>query len=161
MRVRNIRWVGVPTTNYEAMLAFLRDTMGLRLNFQEATTAEFSAWEGDEIQVMAPGDPYFEFFSREAKGPVPLFEVDDVHRARAELEAAGIEIVDVREVTAAGSGFTSEHRMATSMRWQVFAATEVQGLLLGTAHRLEELHFEQRRQPAERRGVEAASRVAA
>lgn len=93
MRVRNIRWVGVPTTNYEAMLAFLRDTMGLRLNFQEATTAEFSAWEGDEIQVMAPGDPYFEFFSREAKGPVPLFEVDDVHRARAELEAAGIEIV--------------------------------------------------------------------
>ena len=51
VRVRNIRWVGVPTTNYEAMLAFLRDTMGLRLNFQEATTAEFSAWEGDEIQV--------------------------------------------------------------------------------------------------------------
>jgi catechol 2,3-dioxygenase-like lactoylglutathione lyase family enzyme len=68
VKVRNIRWVGIPTTNYEAMLAFLRDTMGLRLNFQETTTAEFSAWEGDAIQVMAPGDPYFEFFTREASG---------------------------------------------------------------------------------------------
>jgi catechol 2,3-dioxygenase-like lactoylglutathione lyase family enzyme len=93
VKVRNIRWVGIPTTNYEAMLVFLRDTLGLRLTFQEPTTAEFSAWEGDAIQVMAPGDPYFDFFTAEATGPVPLFEVDDVHRARAELEAAGIEIV--------------------------------------------------------------------
>jgi catechol 2,3-dioxygenase-like lactoylglutathione lyase family enzyme len=93
VEVRNIRWVGVPTTNYEAMLVFLRDTMGLRLSFQEATTTEFSTMEGDQIQVMAPGDPYFEFFTAEASGPVPLFEVDDVRRARAELEAAGVEIV--------------------------------------------------------------------
>ena len=93
MKVRNIRWVGIPTTNYEEMLVFLRDTMGLRLSFQEPTTAEFSAWDGDKIQVMAPGDPYFDFFTAEAQGPVPLFEVDDVHRAQSELEAAGIEIV--------------------------------------------------------------------
>ncbi len=93
MKVRNIRWVGIPTTNYDAMLNFLRDTMGLQLNFQEPTTTEFSTWEGDEIQVMAPGDPYFEFFTAQANGPVPLFEVDDVHRAQAELEAADIEIV--------------------------------------------------------------------
>jgi len=93
MKVRNIRWVGIPTTNYEEMLAFLGDTLGLRLNFQDATTAEFSTGEGDEIQVMAPGDPYFQFFTTEAAGPVPLFEVDDVHAARVELEGAGIEIV--------------------------------------------------------------------
>jgi catechol 2,3-dioxygenase-like lactoylglutathione lyase family enzyme len=42
---------------------------------------------------MAPGDPYFDFFERHASGPVPLFKVDDVHAARRELEAAGIEIV--------------------------------------------------------------------
>jgi catechol 2,3-dioxygenase-like lactoylglutathione lyase family enzyme len=82
-----------PTTNYDAMLSFLRDTMGLRLTYEEPTTAEFSTGEGDEIQVMAPGDPYFEFFTAQANGPVPLFEVDDVHRARLELEAAGVEIV--------------------------------------------------------------------
>ena len=42
---------------------------------------------------MAPGDPYYEFFGEHATGPVPLFEVDDVHAARLELEAAGVEIV--------------------------------------------------------------------
>ena len=42
---------------------------------------------------MAPGDPYFEFFTKNAAGPVPLFEVDDVHRARAELVGVGVEIV--------------------------------------------------------------------
>jgi catechol 2,3-dioxygenase-like lactoylglutathione lyase family enzyme len=42
---------------------------------------------------MAPGDPYYEFFAEHASGPVPLFEVDDVHAARRELETAGIEIV--------------------------------------------------------------------
>ncbi|HEY3527647.1 MAG TPA: hypothetical protein VGK78_00735 [Nocardioides sp.] len=71
MNVRNIRWVGTPTANYDAMLVFLRDTMGLRMNFEEPTTAEFTTSEGDEIQVVAPGDPYFDFFTAEARGPVP------------------------------------------------------------------------------------------
>jgi catechol 2,3-dioxygenase-like lactoylglutathione lyase family enzyme len=91
--VRNIRWVGVATTNYEPMLVFLRDVMGLRVNLEEPTTAELSTRDDDQVQVMAPGDPYFEFFAAEARGPVLLFEVDDVRSARAELEAAGIEIV--------------------------------------------------------------------
>lgn len=93
MEVRNIRWIGTPTDNYHEMVAFLRDVMGLRLNFEDQTTVEFSAWEGDEIQVMAPGDPYYAFFTQHARGPVPLFEVDDVHQALKELEDAHIEVV--------------------------------------------------------------------
>jgi catechol 2,3-dioxygenase-like lactoylglutathione lyase family enzyme len=93
MDVRNIRWVGVPTRDYEAMVAFLRDVMRLRLNFQDATTVEFSTSEGDQFQVMSPGDPYYDFFMQHAVGPVPLFEVDDVRRARKELEDAQIEVV--------------------------------------------------------------------
>ncbi len=42
---------------------------------------------------MAPGDPYFEFFTKNTAGPVPLFEVDDVHQARAELVEVSVEIV--------------------------------------------------------------------
>jgi catechol 2,3-dioxygenase-like lactoylglutathione lyase family enzyme len=105
VEVRNMRWVGIPTTNYDAMLSFLRDTMGLRLSFDEPT-AEFSTAEGDQIQVMAPGDPYFEFFTDQASGPVPLFEVDDVHQARVELEAAGIEIVGREGRDSRWEGFT-------------------------------------------------------
>jgi catechol 2,3-dioxygenase-like lactoylglutathione lyase family enzyme len=93
MEVRNIRWVGVPARNYDAMVAFARDVLGLRVNFQEPTTVEFSTVEGDEIQIMAPGDAYFDFFTEQAAGPVPLFEVDDVHLARRELVEAGIEVI--------------------------------------------------------------------
>ena len=69
------------------------DVMRLQVSFQETTTVEFTTTEGDEIQLMAPGDPYFEFFTENAAGPVPLFEVDDIHRARTELVGAGVEIV--------------------------------------------------------------------
>jgi catechol 2,3-dioxygenase-like lactoylglutathione lyase family enzyme len=93
MDVRNVRWIGVHTRHYDPMVEFLRDVMQLRTNFEDPTTVEFSTSEGDEIQVMAPGDPYFDFFTEHATGPVPLFEVGDVHAARSELEQAGIEIV--------------------------------------------------------------------
>jgi catechol 2,3-dioxygenase-like lactoylglutathione lyase family enzyme len=93
VNVRNVRWVGIQTDHYDAMVGFLRDVLGLRTNFEEPTTVEFETSEGDEIQVMAPGDPYYDFFREHASGPVPLFEVDDVAAARSELEAAGIEIV--------------------------------------------------------------------
>jgi catechol 2,3-dioxygenase-like lactoylglutathione lyase family enzyme len=93
MEVRNVRWVGIRTDRYDEMVRFLRDVLGLRTNFEEPTTVEFETSEGDEIQVMAPGDPYYDFFGENATGPVPLFEVDDVGAARRELEAAGIEIV--------------------------------------------------------------------
>jgi len=93
MEVRNVRWVGIRTDRYDEMVGFLREVLGLRTNFEEATRVEFETSEGDEIQVMAPGDPYYDFFGEHATGPVPLFEVDDVGAAQQELEAAGIEIV--------------------------------------------------------------------
>src|SRR5712691_2720667 len=67
--------------------------LGLRVNFQEPTTVEFSTSEGDQFQVMAPGDPYYDFFTQNGSGPVPLFEGGDVHLARRELEEAGVEVI--------------------------------------------------------------------
>jgi len=75
------------------MVTFLRQVLGLRVNFQEPTTVEFSTSEGDQIQVMAPGDAYYDFFTENAAGPVPLFEVDNVHLARRELEEAGVDVL--------------------------------------------------------------------
>jgi catechol 2,3-dioxygenase-like lactoylglutathione lyase family enzyme len=97
MEVRNVRWVGIKTDRYEAMVSFLRDVLGLRVNFEEPTTIEFTTSEGDEVQVIGPGHPYYEFFGEQAHGPVPLFEVDDVHSARRELEAAGLDVVGSTE----------------------------------------------------------------
>jgi hypothetical protein len=93
MLVRNVRWVGVATDHYSAMVDFLESTMGLQKKFAEPTTVEFTTVDGDAIQVMAPGDRYFDFFRQHATGPVPLFEVDDVHAARLELESAGVQLI--------------------------------------------------------------------
>jgi catechol 2,3-dioxygenase-like lactoylglutathione lyase family enzyme len=97
VQVLNVRWVGTPTDRYDAMVAFLRDVLGLRTRFEEATTVELETTEGDRIQVFAPGDRFHDFFGEHASGPVPLFEVDDVHTARKELEAAGVYVIGPTE----------------------------------------------------------------
>jgi catechol 2,3-dioxygenase-like lactoylglutathione lyase family enzyme len=97
VNVLSVRWVGIPTDRYDAMVAFLGDVLGLRTSFQEPATVEFETSDGDAVQVMAPGHRYYDFFQAHASGPVPLFEVDDVDSARGELEAAGIEVIGAAE----------------------------------------------------------------
>ena len=93
MQVKNIRWIGVPTEQFAAMSDFVENVLGLAKSFEEPTTVEFTTEEGDALQLMAPGDRYFALFTEHARGPVPLFEVADVHEASRELVAAGIELV--------------------------------------------------------------------
>jgi catechol 2,3-dioxygenase-like lactoylglutathione lyase family enzyme len=93
MRVRGIRWVGTTTTHYVEMTTFCRDVLGLEIGFVEPTTTEFATIDGDAFQVMRPDNSYAALFTRHAKGPVPLFEVDDLAAARRDLEEAGVEII--------------------------------------------------------------------
>lgn len=97
MRVLRLCWLGIPAREYEPMVRFLRDTMGLRVELEEPTTTELSLPDGDRVQVFAPGDPYFDFFGKHANGPVALFEVEEIGTAHTELVAAGIEIVGTIE----------------------------------------------------------------
>jgi predicted enzyme related to lactoylglutathione lyase len=97
MRVLRLCWLGIPTEEYDAMVRLLRDTMRLRVEFEEPTTTELSTAAGDRVQVFAPGDPYFEFFRRTSAGPVALFEVDDLDEARRELVAAGADVIGANE----------------------------------------------------------------
>lgn len=97
MQVLNVRWVGIPTDRYGELVTFLRDVLGLETSFAEAATAELETAEGDRVQVFAPGHPYYAFFREHGRGPVPLLEVDDVHAARRELEAAGVEVIGATE----------------------------------------------------------------
>jgi catechol 2,3-dioxygenase-like lactoylglutathione lyase family enzyme len=111
--VQNVRWVGIRTDRYEAMVGFLRDVLGLRVNFEEPTTIEFTTSEGDEVQVMAPGHPYYEFFGEQAHGPVPLFEVDDATRRAVSSRLPVLTSWGRPSTTAAGNGSTSGPRTAT------------------------------------------------
>lgn len=97
MDVKDIRWVGVPTNRYDDMVAFLTSVLGLPIAFQEEATTEVTTSEGDAFQVMAPGHPYFDFFTEHAQGPVPLFEVGDFDEACDVLRDANVEIVGAVE----------------------------------------------------------------
>jgi catechol 2,3-dioxygenase-like lactoylglutathione lyase family enzyme len=93
MKVLGIRWVGVRADSYDEMVGFLRDILGLQVSFEEDATAEFRLANDDRVQVFGSGHRYHELFGGGGDGPVPLFEVDDLHAARAELVAAGIEVI--------------------------------------------------------------------
>jgi catechol 2,3-dioxygenase-like lactoylglutathione lyase family enzyme len=93
MRVLGVRWIGVGTEAYDETTRMFGDVLGMTSGFEEPGTVEYEAADGDAIQVMAPGHPYFDFFQRHAQGPVPLLEVDDLDEARRRLAAARIEIL--------------------------------------------------------------------
>jgi hypothetical protein len=116
MKVLGLHWLGMPSERYPEMVRLLRDVMRLPINFEEPTTVEFSLPSGDELQVFAPGDRYYEFFRARTPGPVPLFEVDDVLSARAELEAAGSKSSAPSRATAAGNGRSSARPTGTCTR---------------------------------------------
>ncbi len=67
MRVIRLAWLGIPASNYTAMASFLRDTMGLQVEFDEPATTELSLPNDDRLQVFAPGHPYFAFFGNHAR----------------------------------------------------------------------------------------------
>jgi catechol 2,3-dioxygenase-like lactoylglutathione lyase family enzyme len=66
MEVRNIRWVGVPARNYEAMVAFVRQVLGLELETAGieviGATGRDTEWEW--IHFRAPDGNLYELASR-------------------------------------------------------------------------------------------------
>jgi hypothetical protein len=100
------------------MTQFVREVLGLRVNFEEASTTEFVTVEGDALQVIGPGHPYFDFFGQHALGPVPLFEVTDLHAAASELRAAGIETVGSTGVDSNWRWIHFGRPTATCTRWR-------------------------------------------
>jgi catechol 2,3-dioxygenase-like lactoylglutathione lyase family enzyme len=93
MEVKNVRWVGISTDAYDGMVDLFGDVLGMTRSFAESNTVEFRTSDGDAVQVMGPGHPYFAIFRQHTTGPVPLLEVDDLAEARLRLEAANVEIV--------------------------------------------------------------------
>jgi len=78
--VRSIRWLGISTEDLDSTVDFLRDTLGMRLVFEQPATTELETEDGGRVQLFAPGHPYHE----RASTILPLFEVDDARAARIE-----------------------------------------------------------------------------
>ena len=90
MQVRSLAWLGVRTEHYAAMKHFFTATMGLETTREEGELLGLRLADGTEMELFGPGDDFHDFF---ITGPVVAFLVDDVDRARAEMEATGIEFI--------------------------------------------------------------------
>jgi len=92
MRVKGLVWLGIPADDPAGAVRFFTEALGLDVAFDEAGTTELSAVNDDRIQVFGPGHHYFHLYRDRGARIVPLFEVDNLDEARAELAGAGAEV---------------------------------------------------------------------
>ena len=90
MQVKGLTWLGVRTTQFEEMVKFFRDVMGMQPIRDEPEIAGFQLTNGTQMELYRPEEAFHSFFTT---GPVVAFLVDDVDAARATMEAAGIEFI--------------------------------------------------------------------
>jgi catechol 2,3-dioxygenase-like lactoylglutathione lyase family enzyme len=95
MKVLGIVWLGTRTSNFDAMVNLYQNIMGLEINHQEPGFVVMDLPNGDRVEVFGQDSPYNRFFIN----PVAGFLVDNIHAARKEMEAAGIEFIGATEVT--------------------------------------------------------------
>src|SRR3712207_487864 len=88
--ILGLGWAGTRTERFAATTAFFRDVLGLRVVHDTPHQVVFALPDGSPVEVFGPGDPDHDYFST---GPVVEFLVEDVPAARAELEAAGVELL--------------------------------------------------------------------
>lgn len=97
MDVRRIGYLGTRTDAYTETTRFFREVLGLDTYDEESDFVMLSlpGAEHDFVEVIGPNAEGFEFHQATyTTGPVPAFVVGDVTAARAELEAAGVELLD-------------------------------------------------------------------
>lgn len=87
MNVKGIVWLGTRTNQFDQMIHFCRERLGLSQKSFEPGFAVFEMPNGDLFEIFGSDAPYNDFMTH----PVAGFLVDDIVSARAELEAQGIE----------------------------------------------------------------------
>jgi catechol 2,3-dioxygenase-like lactoylglutathione lyase family enzyme len=90
MRVRGLMWMGLRTPQFDEMVAFFRDVMGMEPGRDQPGIARFQMTDGANLELYQLDEESHAFFTT---GPVVAFRVDDVDVSRATMEAAGIEFI--------------------------------------------------------------------
>lgn len=97
MRINGLAWLGVSTERYEQTVDFFHHVLGMSIAFQEGSTVELAAQNGDKVQIFSPDHSYFKLFRGQHAPVVPLFEVDSLNDARAQLAGTEATIVGEEE----------------------------------------------------------------
>jgi catechol 2,3-dioxygenase-like lactoylglutathione lyase family enzyme len=99
MNVEGLTWLGTRAADFEAMVGFAEDILGLKRSFERDGLVGFQLPDGSVFEIFAPGVPAG---GHPPEGVVGGFKVNDVGAAVAELEAAGVEVGELQ--IAGGSG---------------------------------------------------------
>jgi len=96
MRVKRLAWLGTRTARFVETRRFFRDVLGLPSDYEDADFVMFGLPSGDHdyVELIGPAAEDSEFETAYyTTGPVVGLLVDDIVAARAELAAAGIELL--------------------------------------------------------------------
>jgi catechol 2,3-dioxygenase-like lactoylglutathione lyase family enzyme len=90
MQVKGLSWLGLRTAQFDEMVTFFRDVMGMQLIRDEPEIIGYQMTDGTQMELYRPEEEFHSFFTT---GPVVAFHVDDVEAARTTMEVAGIEFI--------------------------------------------------------------------
>ena len=90
MRVQGLCWLGLRTQQFDEMVKFFRDVMGMKPIRDEPGIMGFQMIDGTNLELYQFDEESHAFFTT---GPVVAFRVDDVGTSRTTMEAAGVEFI--------------------------------------------------------------------
>ena len=90
MDVKGLSWLGLRTAQFEEMVTFFRDVMGMQPIRDEPEIVGFQMIDGTQMELYRPEEEFHAFITT---GPVVAFRVENVEAARTTMEAAGIEFL--------------------------------------------------------------------
>jgi catechol 2,3-dioxygenase-like lactoylglutathione lyase family enzyme len=93
MKVLGLTWLGTRAAEFDVAMQFAERVLGLSRSFEDEGVAGYELPDGSTYEIFAPGVPAG---GHPPEGVVGGFQVDDLAAARAELEAAGAEVGEVR-----------------------------------------------------------------
>jgi catechol 2,3-dioxygenase-like lactoylglutathione lyase family enzyme len=106
VELKGVVWLGTRTAQFDEMVAFAQNVLGLRVARSDEGLAAFELTNGDSFEIFDPRHPG----GGHPEGVAGGFLVDDADGAVAELRDAGVE---VSEVDSAGE-----------FRWAYFRAPD-------------------------------------
>ena len=114
MDVKGLSWLGLRTTQFEEMVTFFRDVMGMQPIRDEPEIVGFQMIDGTQMELYRPEEEFHAFFTT---GPVVAFRVENVEAARTTMEAAGIEFLALFSVQVRRVGIIFEPRTGLCLRY--------------------------------------------
>ena len=92
MQIAGINWAGVRTHSFESMKHFAEATLGLSPVHESRDFVVYRLPNGDKLEIFGPAAPSAP--EQFAKNEIVCgLQVDDIDRAREELQAAGVELL--------------------------------------------------------------------